>query len=95
MWRALIYRVIPKQCAKTEQTHPVCLHAMEKYEKQSVNTQNDYEKQCVKSGQIKRKQTCSVSFVKVFKFQENKFIIFQKNFQEIIIKKISWKIHQS
>ena len=29
---------------------------------------------------MKRKQTCSVSFVKVFKFQENKFKIVQKNF---------------
>ena len=39
-------------------------------------------KQQVKNEQIKRKQTCSVSFVKVFQFQENKF-------------KISWKTNQS
>ena len=32
-------------------------------------------KQRVKNELIKRKQTCSVSFVKVFKFQENKFKI--------------------
>ena len=35
-------------------------------------------KQGVKNERIKRKQTCSVSFVKVFKFQENK--IAQKKF---------------
>ena len=32
-------------------------------------------KQRVKTEQIKRKQTCSVCFVKLFKFQENKFKI--------------------
>ena len=32
-------------------------------------------KQQVKDEQIKRKQTCSVSFVKVFKFHTNKFKI--------------------
>ena len=37
-------QVIAKQRAKREQTHPVCLHAMEKYKKvDSVNTHNDYE----------------------------------------------------
>ena len=45
-------------------------------------------KQQVKNEQIKRKQTCSLCFVKVFKFQENKFKVVQKNFQEIIIIKI-------
>ena len=40
----------------------------------------------VKNEQIKRKQTCSVSFVKVFKFQDNKFKVVQKNFQEKIIR---------
>ena len=43
-WRVLLHRVIPKQQAKREQTHPVCLHAVEKYEKvENINTQNDYE----------------------------------------------------
>ena len=51
-------------------------------------------KQRVRNEEIKRKQTCSVGFVKVFEFQDNKFKIVQKNFLEII-KKISWKIHQS
>ena len=37
-------------------------------------------KKQVKKEQIKRKQTCSVGFVKVFKFQENKFKIVQKDF---------------
>ena len=52
-------------------------------------------KQRVKNEQIKIKQTCSVSFVKVCQFQDNKFKIVQKNFLEIIIKKIHWKTHQS
>ena len=39
-------------------------------------------KQQLKNEQIKRKQACFVSFVKMFKFDENKII--QKNFQKII-----------
>ena len=36
--------MIAEQQAKTEQTHPVCLHAVEKYEKvESITTQKDYE----------------------------------------------------
>ena len=43
-WKALMHRVIAKQRAKREKTHPVGLPAVEKYEKvESVNTQNDYE----------------------------------------------------
>ena len=42
-------------------------------------------KQHVKNDQINRKQTCSLCFVNVFEFQENKFKIVQKNFQEIKI----------
>ena len=43
-WRALLHWVITKQQSKREQAHPVCLQAVEKYEKvESVNTQNDYE----------------------------------------------------
>ena len=42
--RALLHRVIAKQQSKREQTHPVCLQELQKYEKmKSVNTQNDYE----------------------------------------------------
>ena len=52
-------------------------------------------KQRVKNEQIKRKQTCSVIFVKVFKFQDNNFKIVQKNFLEILIKKIPRKTHRS
>ena len=45
-------------------------------------------KQQVKNQQIKRKETCSLHFVNVFKFQENKFKILQKNLIKIIsIKK--------
>ena len=83
--RLLLHREILKQQSKREQTHPVCLHAVEKYEKvESINTQNDCKQQ-VKNEQIKRKQTCSICFVNVFKFQENKFKIIQKNFWEIKI----------
>ena len=86
--------MIVKQQAKTEQAHPVCLHAVEKNEKVEISNAKIDSKQ-VKYEQIKRKQTCSLSFVKVFKFQENKFKIFQKNFLEIMIEKVSWETHWS
>ena len=41
-------------------------------------------KQRIKIEQIKGK-TCHVCFVKVIKFQENRFKIIQNNFQEMII----------
>ena len=64
-WR--VHRAIAKQ-QKREQSHPVCLQAAEKYGKvESLNIQNDYETK-VKNEQIKRKQTCSLCFVNVFKF---------------------------
>ena len=53
---------------------------MEKCEK--VNAQNNYKtskQKKKKNTNIKRKQTCSVGFVKAFKFQENKFKIVKKN----------------
>ena len=43
-------------------------------------------KQQVKNEHIKRKQACSLCFVILFKFQENKFKIVQKNLQEIKIR---------
>ena len=52
------------------------LDEMEKYEKaDSFNTQNDYK---ASSKKWTDKQTCSMYFVKVFKFQEKKFKIGQK-----------------
>ena len=47
-WRVLLHRVIAKEQAKREQTHPVCLHAVEKFEKVgNANTQwlwnNDFK----------------------------------------------------
>ena len=42
-------------------------------------------KQQVKNEKIKRRQACSLCYVNVFKFQENKFKIVQRNFQEIKI----------
>ena len=73
--------MIAKQQSKREQTHPVCLHEMEKYKKvESVNTQNDHETTDKKKNEQIRKQTCSLCFVNVFKFQENKFKIVKKNF---------------
>ena len=72
--------MIVKQRAKREQTHPVCLHTVQKYEKvESVNTQNNYETTSEKRTD-KKKKTSSVCFVKVSKFQENKFKIVQNNF---------------
>ena len=59
-----------------------------------ANTQNDYETTSEKLTD-KEKQTCSVSFVKLLKFKQNKSKIVQKNFLEIITKKISWKTHRS
>ena len=39
-WRVLLPRVIVKQEAEKEQTHPVCLHGEDKYENvENVNTQ--------------------------------------------------------
>ena len=39
-WRALLQRGTAKQQSKREQTHPVCLHAVEKCEKvESINRQ--------------------------------------------------------
>ena len=44
-WRVLLHRVIAKQQAKKEQSHPVCLHAVDKYENvENVNTQNNDER---------------------------------------------------
>ena len=45
MQRALLHGAFANQQAKREQSHPVCLHAAEKYEKvENVSsTQNDYK----------------------------------------------------
>ena len=41
---ALLHRVTVKQQAKSEQSDPVCLQALEKYKKvENINTQNNYE----------------------------------------------------
>ena len=73
--------MIAKQ-VKREQSHPMYLHAMGKYEKvESINTQNDQETTSKKWAHEKT----SACFVKVFKFQENKFKIVQKNLYKVII----------
>ena len=66
-WRVLLHRVIKKQ-AKKEQTHPVCLNM------QWISTKmwrmfvhNNY-KTISKNEQIKRKQTCFLCLVSMFKF---------------------------
>ena len=74
---------------KEQKENSVLVHGME-----IVNTQNDYETTTEKLTD-KEKQTCSVSFVKLLKFKQNKSKIVQKNFLKIIIKKISWKTHRS
>ena len=72
-WRALLHRVIVKQ--QEENNYPLCLQALEKCEKlKNINTQNDY-KTMSKDWTDKTKQTSSLCFVNVFKFQENKFKI--------------------
>ena len=63
----------------------MCLHPEEMYEQvETVNTQK-IMKQQVKNEQMKRKQTCSLCFVNVFKFQENKFKIVRHDSLEIKI----------
>ena len=71
--------MIVKQRAKGEQTHLVCLDAVEKYERvESVNTKNDCEAASKKWKD--KKKANFFCFVKVIKFQENKFKIVRKNF---------------
>ena len=60
---------------KKENNYPLCLQALEKCEKlKNIDTQNDY-KTMSKDWTDKTKQTSSLCFVNVFKFQENKFKI--------------------
>ena len=57
----LLHRVIAKQPAKRGPTHPVCLHAAEKYEEvHNVNTQNDYK---IKSKKWTDKKKTDLFFV--------------------------------
>ena len=77
--RVLLHRVIAKQQAKKEQTDPVCLHAVVSTKMWRTLIRRMITKQRVKNEQIKRKQTCSLCLVNMFKFQENKFKIVQKN----------------
>ena len=56
--------MIAKQRVKREQTHPVCLHTVEKYEKmESANTQNDY-KTSSKNSADKKKTNLFCEFCK-------------------------------
>ena len=68
---------------------------MEKYQKvKSEKYERMTMKQQVKNKQTKRKQTCSVCFVKVIQLHESKFKIVHKNFSKIILiamNKVSWK----
>ena len=75
-WRELLNRMIVKRQAKKEQTHPVCLHAVEKYEKlKNVNAENDYKTASKKWADKKKtdylclnsKKTSSRSFKRVSK----------------------------
>ena len=78
--RALLPREIAKQQAQREQTHPVCLNAVEKYEKvNNVNIQNDYETTNKKLTD-KKKGNLFFMFCKCIKFQENKLKIVQNSF---------------
>ena len=67
--------MIAKQQAKGEQTYPVFLNAVEKYDKvENTNTQNDYK--ITQKRQIKR--TYSLCFVNVFEFKERKSRLFKR-----------------
>ena len=56
---------------------------------ENLNTQNDYETEWAdKKWTDKKKSDLSLCFENVLKFQENKFKIVQKNFQEIKVKLI-------
>ena len=80
--------MVAKQWAKREQTYPMCYMQSKTMKRwRALIHRNDYETS--KKWTDKRKQTCPVCFVKVIKFQENKFNIIQKSFYEImmIIKK--------
>ena len=51
--------MIAKQHAKREQTHPMCLNAVAKYEKvERVNTQTDYETSKKSTDKKKTKLFC-------------------------------------
>ena len=43
-WKALLQSDCKAAIKKKNKTHPVCLHAVEKYKKvESINIQNDYK----------------------------------------------------
>ena len=77
--------MIAKQWAKIEQTHPVCIHSGKECKGREHQHIELLWNSKSKMNRKKENKTCSVSFVKVFKFQENKFKIVQKNFLEKII----------
>ena len=69
--------MIAKQQAKGEQTHPVFLHAVEKYDKvENTNTQNDYKITQKKTD----KKNLFFVFCECFWIQRKKIKIVQKNF---------------
>ena len=74
---------IQSDCKTTskKRTNSFCVFTLSgKVQKGGEHQYTMIMKQQLKNEEIKRKQTCSMCFVKVFKFQENKFIIVQKNF---------------
>ena len=80
-WRA--HRVIAKQQSKREQTHPLYLHAAEKYEKvESVNTHSNYE---TVSKKLRDKKRTDLFFVFCEMCLNSKKTISRS------FKRISWK----
>ena len=67
----ILHRVIVEQQSKRELTNLLCLLAVEKYKKVEWKAliHRMITKQQVKNEQIKRKDTCSLCFVNVFKFR--------------------------
>ena len=66
----LLHRIIAKQQSKREQTHPVCLPVVESMKRWRALVHRMIRKQQGKNEEIKRKQTRSLCFVNVFKFQK-------------------------
>ena len=86
--------MIAKQQAKREQTYPVCLHTVEKYEKvESITAENDYEITSQKWTDKKKKNLFYV-FCKSDSIPRKQV---QDCLKEFLgnNNNISWKCHQS
>ena len=83
-WRALLHRMTAKQQSKREQLILYVYTQWKSAKRWRALIYGMITKQQVKNEQIKRKKTCPLCFVNLFKFQENKF----QNSKEFVGKKI-------